>query len=75
MIPAQLAERLSTALVWWDGRGPTDDDTLEAGRALASAAMAVLVWNSAHASEEPRVRYPRHPTAIEERRSYALQTR
>jgi hypothetical protein len=40
MIPAQLLEQLSTALARWDGRGPTDDDTLEAGKALASAAMA-----------------------------------
>ena len=35
MIPAQLIEQLSTALAQWDGRGPSDDDTLEAGRALA----------------------------------------
>ena len=35
MIPAQLVEQLSTALARWDGRGPSDDDTLEAGKALA----------------------------------------
>jgi hypothetical protein len=35
MIPAQLVEQLSTALAQWDGRGPSDDDTLEAGTALA----------------------------------------
>jgi hypothetical protein len=31
MIPAQLVEPLSTALARWDGRGPSDDDTLESG--------------------------------------------
>ncbi|MGV0734353.1 hypothetical protein [Mycolicibacter sinensis] len=46
MIPAQLVEELSVALARWGGRGPTDDDTLEAGRALASAAMAVLTWDA-----------------------------
>ena len=35
MIPAQLVEQLSTALARWDGDGPSDDDTLEAGKALA----------------------------------------
>ena len=35
MIPAQLIEQLSTALAQWDGRGPSDDDTLEADTALA----------------------------------------
>ena len=35
MIPVQLVEQLSTALARWDGRGPSDDDTLEAGKALA----------------------------------------
>jgi hypothetical protein len=46
MIPVNLIEQLSTALARWDGRGPTDDDTLEAGKALSSAAMAVLVWDA-----------------------------
>lgn len=46
MIPAHLVEQLSTALARWDGRGPTDDDTLEAGEALAGAAMAVLAWDA-----------------------------
>ena len=46
MIPARLIEQLSTALARWDGRGPTEDDTLETGKALASAAMAVLVWDA-----------------------------
>jgi len=46
MIPAQLVEQLSTALARWDGRGPTEDDTLEAGKELASAAMAVLTWDA-----------------------------
>ncbi len=45
MIPAKLVEELATALARWDGRGPTEDDTLEAGKALAHAAMAVLVWD------------------------------
>lgn len=46
MIPAQLVEQLSAALARWDGRGPADDDTLEAGKELASAAMAVLAWDA-----------------------------
>lgn len=45
MIPANLIEQLSTALARWDGRGPTDD-TLHAGKALASAATAVLSWDA-----------------------------
>jgi hypothetical protein len=43
-IPAPLVEQLSAALARWDGRGPSDE-TLEAGTALASAAMAVLTWD------------------------------
>jgi hypothetical protein len=35
MIPAQLIEQLSTALARWDGRGPSDNNTLEADTALA----------------------------------------
>jgi len=35
MIPAQLVEQLSTALARWDGPGPSDDNTLEADKALA----------------------------------------
>ena len=35
MIPAQLVEQLSTALARWDGRGPSANNTLEAGQALA----------------------------------------
>ncbi|MDY6869038.1 MAG: hypothetical protein SV966_00145 [Actinomycetota bacterium] len=46
MIPADLVEQLSIALAQWDGRGPTEDDTLDAGKALASAAMAVLAWDA-----------------------------
>jgi hypothetical protein len=34
MIPAQLVEQLSTAPARWDRRGPSDYDTLEAGKAL-----------------------------------------
>ena len=37
MIPAQLVEQLSTALAQWDGRGPSDDDTLEAVPVRGSA--------------------------------------
>lgn len=46
MIPASLVEQLSTALARWDGRGPTESEALEAGKALASAAMAVLTWDA-----------------------------
>ncbi|GAT06218.1 uncharacterized protein RMCFA_6329 [Mycolicibacterium fortuitum subsp. acetamidolyticum] len=46
MIPPHLVEQLSTALARWDGRGPTEDDILEAGKELASAAMAVLAWDA-----------------------------
>lgn len=46
MIPTNLIEQLSTALARWDGRGPTEDEMLHAGAALASAAMAVLVWDA-----------------------------
>ena len=35
IIPAQLVEQLSTALARWDGRGPSDNNTLEADKALA----------------------------------------
>lgn len=45
-IPAQLVEQLSTALARWDGRGPSDDDTLHAGKELASAVMALLAWDA-----------------------------
>jgi hypothetical protein len=45
-IPAQLVEQLSIAVARWDGRGPSDDQTLEAGKALASAATAVLTWDA-----------------------------
>ena len=31
MIPAQWVEQVSTARARWDGRGPSDDDTLESG--------------------------------------------
>jgi hypothetical protein len=46
VIPAQLVERLSTALARWDGRGPSSDEELEAGKAMASSIMALLVWNT-----------------------------
>ena len=45
-LPPELVEQLSVALACWDGRGPTEDDTLETGKALADAAMAVLVWDA-----------------------------
>jgi hypothetical protein len=43
--PADLLERLTNALARWDGRGPTRDDDLEAGKEMASAVMALMVWN------------------------------
>ncbi len=46
MIPAHVVEQLATALARWDGRGPTDEDMLQAGKELASAAMAVLTWEA-----------------------------
>lgn len=46
MIPADLLERLTNALARWDGRGPTPDDDLEAGVAMASAIMALLAWDA-----------------------------
>lgn len=46
MFPAQLVEKLSTALARWDGRGPTEDDMLHAGKEPTSAATAVLTWDA-----------------------------
>jgi hypothetical protein len=46
VIPADLLERLTNALARWDGRGPTPDDDLQAGKEMASAIMALLVWNT-----------------------------
>ncbi len=46
MIPADLLERLANALARWDGRGPTSDDDLQAGKEMASAIMALLVWDA-----------------------------
>lgn len=46
VIPADLTERLTTALARWDGRGPGEEDARYAGSELASAVMAVLLWNS-----------------------------
>jgi hypothetical protein len=46
VIPANLLEQLTDALARWDGRGPTPDDDLEAGKQMASAIMALLVWNT-----------------------------
>jgi hypothetical protein len=46
MIPAHLVEQLTNALARWDGRGLTPDDDLEAGKEMASAIMALLVWNT-----------------------------
>lgn len=47
-LPAKLVEQLALALARWDGRGPSGDDTLEAGATLATAAMAVLLWDAQH---------------------------
>ena len=45
-IPADLLERRTNALACWDGRGPTPGDDLQSGKEMASAIMALLVWNS-----------------------------
>lgn len=45
MIPTHLFVQLSTALARWDGRGPTPKDDYRAGKELAAASMAVLVWD------------------------------
>jgi hypothetical protein len=45
VIPTNLIEQLTNALAHWDGRGPTPDDDLQAGKEMASAIMALLVWN------------------------------
>ena len=42
MIPAHLVEQLSTALARWDGRGPTEDDTLETSTVLRCQAAKML---------------------------------
>lgn len=52
VIPADIAERLIVAVARWEGRGPTEDDALHAGKELAAAAHAVLVWDSEQASQE-----------------------
>ncbi|WP_176217666.1 hypothetical protein [Mycobacterium avium] len=46
MLSADILEKLITALARWDGRGPTEDDMLEAGREMASAIMATLAWDA-----------------------------
>jgi hypothetical protein len=46
VIPAHLVEQLTNALARWDGRGPTPEDHLEAGNAMASAITALLIWNT-----------------------------
>jgi hypothetical protein len=46
VIPADILEKLITALAHWDGRGPGEDDMLDAGREMASAIMAVLAWDT-----------------------------
>lgn len=54
MIPVDLLEALISAVARWDGRGPSLDDSDEAGRELAAAAHAVLVWDrDASAAEVP----------------------
>jgi hypothetical protein len=46
VIPADLIEQLTNALAHRDGRGPTGDDDLQAGKEMASAIMALLLWNN-----------------------------
>ncbi len=52
VIPVEIAERLIVAVARWEGRVPTEDDALHAGKELAAAAHAVLVWDSEQASQE-----------------------
>lgn len=51
VIPVEILEPLIAAVARWEGRGPTEDDTLYAGKELAAAAMAVLVWDSKQTGE------------------------
>lgn len=46
MIPTDILERLTTSLARWDGRGPSEDDTFDAGKEMASAIMALLTWDA-----------------------------
>lgn len=50
VIPVDITERLIVAVARWEGRGPTEDDALHAGKELAAAARAVLMWDSQQAS-------------------------
>jgi alkylated DNA nucleotide flippase Atl1 len=45
-IPVDVVERLTNSLARWDGRGPSPEDDLEAAKEMASAIMALLVWDS-----------------------------
>jgi hypothetical protein len=44
MIPKQSAEQLSTVLARWDGREPSDDDTLESTRRRPSLYRLTFRW-------------------------------
>ena len=44
MIPTQLVEQLSTAVARWDGRAPSDDDTLEGARRRPSRYKLTFRW-------------------------------
>jgi hypothetical protein len=46
VIPVRLIKQLADSLARWDGRGPTPDDDLEAGKEMAAAIMSLLVWHS-----------------------------
>lgn len=52
VIPVEILEPLIAAVARWDGRGPTEDDALYAGKELANAARAVLVWDSEAGARE-----------------------
>jgi hypothetical protein len=46
VIRAHLVGQLTNAPARWDGRGPTPDDNLQAGKEMASAIMSLLAWNA-----------------------------
>lgn len=56
MIPNKLIEALTVSLARWDGRGPTPDDDLEAGKEMAAAIMTLLVRNSSQSQRQDAIR-------------------
>jgi hypothetical protein len=49
VIPANLLDRLTTAVARWDG-ATNDDDQHAAGKELAAAAFSVLLWDQSQVS-------------------------